>query len=56
MNNSTFHLMSLLCKLSTTKYMIMIRNITNEIIKNMIKLINHYNYGVVVSIHPYFCL
>ena len=28
--------------------MIMVRSITNEIIKKMIKLISHYHYGVVV--------
>jgi len=34
----------------------MVKNITNDIMKNMIKLIAHYHYGVVVSIHPFFCL
>ena len=38
MNNSTSYLMSMLCKSSTNKYMIMVRNIINKIIKNMIKL------------------
>ena len=50
MNCSAFHLISMLCKLSISKYMIMIRNVTNEIMKKMIKLISHYHYGVVVSL------
>ena len=49
MNCSSFHLISMICKLSVGKYMIMIRNVTNKIIKKMIKLISHYRYGVVVS-------
>ena len=49
MNNATSHLSSLLCKSSISKYMIMVRNITNGITKkNYIKLISHYHYGVVV--------
>ena len=39
MNNSTSHLMSMLCKSSTSKYMIMVRNVIDEIMKIMIKLI-----------------
>ena len=49
MNCFVFHLISMLCKLSVGKYMIMIRNVTNKIMKKMIKLISHYRYGVVVS-------
>ena len=48
MNNATSHLSSLLYKLSVSKYMIMVRSITNEITKKKKKLINHYHYGVVV--------
>ena len=36
MNSSIFYLMSMLFKSSTNKYMIMVRNIINKIIKNMI--------------------
>ena len=43
MNNATSHLSSLLCKSSVNKYMIMVRNITNEITKKNIKLISHYH-------------
>ena len=39
MNNSTYHLMSMLCKLSVGKYMIIVKNFMYENIKNMIKLI-----------------
>ena len=39
MNNSTYHLMSMLCKLSVSKYMIIVRNFMDENMKNMIKLI-----------------
>ena len=49
MNCSAFHLISMLCKLSVGKYIIMIRNVTNKIMKKMIKLISQYLYGVVVS-------
>ena len=54
MNNATFHLTSLLCKSSVSKYMIMVRSITNEITKKYIKLISHYHNGVVVYdfMHP----
>ena len=38
-NNFTSHLMSMLCKSSTGKYMIMVRNFIDEIMKIMIKLI-----------------
>ena len=48
MNNATSHLSSLLCKSSINKYMIMVRNVTNEITKKNIKSISHYHYGVVV--------
>ena len=48
MNNATSHLMSLLWKSSVSKYMIMVRSITNEIIKKMKKLISNYYYRVVV--------
>ena len=48
MNCSSFHLISMICKLSVGKYMIMIKNVTNEIMKKMIKLISHYHYGVLV--------
>ena len=39
MNNFTSYLMSMLCKLSINKYIIMVRNDINKIIKNMIKLL-----------------
>ena len=40
MNSSTSHLISMLYNSSTNKYMIMVRNLIDEIIKkNMIKLI-----------------
>ena len=49
MNNATSHLSSLLCRLSVSKYMIMVRSVTNKITKKIyIKLISHYYYGVVV--------
>ena len=38
MNSSTFYLMFMLCKLSTNKYMIMVKNVIDKIMKNMIKL------------------
>ena len=38
-NNSTSHLMSILCKSSTIKYIIIVRNVIDENMKNMIKLI-----------------
>ena len=38
-NNFTSHWMSMLCKSSTSKYMIMVRNFIDEIVKIMIKLI-----------------
>ena len=38
MNSSTSYLMSILCKLSTNKYMIMVKNVIDKIMKNMIKL------------------
>ena len=39
MNSSTSYLMFILCKSSTNKYMIMVKNIIDKIMKNMIKLI-----------------
>ena len=36
MNNATSHLLSLLCKSSVSKYMIMVRSVTNEITKKYI--------------------
>ena len=39
MTNFTSYLMSMLCKLSINKYIIMVRNDINKIIKNMIKLL-----------------
>ena len=48
MNNATSHLTSLLCKSSISKYMIMSRSVTNEIIKKIIILISNYHYGVVI--------
>ena len=39
MNNSISHLMSMLCKSSTSKYMIMVRNVIDKIMKIMIKII-----------------
>ena len=39
MNISTSHLMSILCKSSTIKYIIIVRNVIDENMKNMIKLI-----------------
>ena len=38
MNSSTSYLMSMLCKSSTNKYMIMVKNVMDKIMKNMIKL------------------
>ena len=38
MNSSTFYLMSMLCKSSTNKYMIMVQNVIDKIMKNMIKM------------------
>ena len=38
MNSSTSYLMSMLCKSSTNKYMIMVKNVIDKIMKNMIKL------------------
>ena len=32
----------------------MVKNVTNDIMKNMIKLIAHYHYEVVVFVHPFF--
>ena len=48
MNNATSHSSSLLCKSLVSKYMIMVRSVTNEITKKNVKLISHYHYGVVV--------
>ena len=40
MNSSTSYLkMSMLCKSSTNKYMIMVKNVVDKIMKNMIKLL-----------------
>ena len=36
MNNATSHLLSLLCKSSVSKYMIMVKSVTNEITKKYI--------------------
>ena len=39
MNSSTSYLkMSMLCKSSTNKYMIMVKNVTDKIMKNIIQL------------------
>ena len=38
MNSSTSHLMSILCKSTTNKYMITVKNVIDDIMKNMIKL------------------
>ena len=38
MNSSTSYLMSILCKSLTNKYMIMVKNVIDKIMKNMIKL------------------
>ena len=39
MNSSTSYLkMSILCKSSTNKYMIMVKNVTEKIMKNIIQL------------------
>ena len=38
MNSSTSYLMFMLCKLLTNKYMIMVKNIIDKIMKNMTKL------------------
>ena len=48
MNDITSHLIPLLCKSSASKYMIIVRNITNENEKKMIKPISYYHYEVVV--------
>ena len=47
MNCSDPHLMSLLCKLSTSKYILIVRNVINEI---MIELISNYHYGMIVYV------
>ena len=39
MNSSSSYLMSMLCKSSTNKYMIMVKNVVDKIMKNMIKLL-----------------
>ena len=39
LNSSTSHLMSILYKSSTNKYMIMVKNVMDKIMKNMIKLL-----------------
>ena len=39
-NNATFHLMSLLCKSSVSKYTIMVRSVANEITNIYIYIIN----------------
>ena len=36
--SSTSYLMSMLCKSSTNKYIIMVKNVIDKIMKNMIKL------------------
>ena len=47
MNNSNSYLMSILCKSSTNKYMIIVRNFINKIIKNMIIFFfNLQNLGI----------
>ena len=38
MNSSSSYLMSMLCKSSTNKYMIMIKNVIDKIMKTMITL------------------
>ena len=38
MNSSTSHLMSILCKSTTNKYMIMVKIVIDDIMKNMITL------------------
>ena len=38
MNSSTSYLMSILSKSSTNKYIIMVKNVIDKIMKNMIKL------------------
>ena len=38
MNSSTSYLMSMLYKSSTNKYMIMVQNVIDKIMKNMIKI------------------
>ena len=38
MNNATSHLLYLLCKLLVSKYMIMVRSVTNEITKKIYKI------------------
>ena len=49
MNNATSHLTPLLCKSLTIKYIIIVRNITNEVMKKkMIKLISYSHYEVIV--------
>ena len=48
MNNTTSHLTPLLYKSSASKYIIMVKNVINEIIKKMIKLINYYHYEVAI--------
>ena len=38
MNNATSHLSSLLCKSSVSKYMVMVRSVTNETTKKIYKI------------------
>ena len=54
MNNSTSYLMSMLCKSSTNKYMVMVKNVIDKIIKNMINY--HCTPLVRWSLHKYKCL
>ena len=47
MNNATSHLSFLLCKSSVSKYMIIVRSVTNEITKKKhIKLRGNYNLPI----------
>ena len=50
MNDVTSHLTPLLRKSSASKYMIIVRNVTNKIMKKkkLIKLISYYHYEVIV--------
>ena len=54
MNSSTSYLMSMLCKSSTNKYMIMVKLVIDKIMKNMIKLFFFKSIFKIQGIKQYF--
>ena len=54
MNNFTSYLMSMLCKSSTNKYMIMVKNVIDKIMKNMIKLIKKKKLFITQILNRFF--